>query len=254
MSTNKIFVDKLGNRDADAYIGKKGELFYDATYGGLRLGDGLHAGGTPIGLEVVAETVDAAYENYLQSLASWDSVVEYGQQADRDNLGVSEQGWPWINWKVNGENVLAYRDELTRIWTIQNVPSSPPTPLAWSPAISASFYNELRAVLTYIAGAYAAYQTALASKKISGDELTVPDILQNTPDENFVLRLRTSLVTSPPGGIDYSEKDWEFKVNGTLGFPDGNTQTGAAISIAELKAMAVASTDFAAFKAAILAY
>lgn len=253
MTTNRLFVDKMGGRPTDEYVGTPGELFYSGKHAGLRLADGVRAGGTPVGVEIVANTADAAYENYQNALSSWDAIVEEVRLIASANPAVTEQGWPFVNWNVNGETVAAYQAELTRIWQVQTLPSSPPQSLAWTPPISAAYYAQLRAVLAYVASAYDLYTQALASKQISGDELTVPEILQTTPDEDFILRTRTSLVTSPPGGIAYNSKDWTFKVNGTIGFPNGTTQSGAAISIEALQILVAGCADFAAFKAAIAA-
>lgn len=47
-TTSKIFVDKMGGRSAEQYIGQSGELFYDPEVGELRLSDGETPGGNPI--------------------------------------------------------------------------------------------------------------------------------------------------------------------------------------------------------------
>jgi len=46
---------------------------------------------------------------------------------------------------------------------------------------------------------------------------------------------------------------WLFDTNGTLTFPDSSIQLGAAISIADLKVLVAASTDFADFQTRIAA-
>ena len=46
---NKIFTDKMGGRKAAEYIGNKGDLFYDANVGDLRISDGVTPGGKPTG-------------------------------------------------------------------------------------------------------------------------------------------------------------------------------------------------------------
>ena len=60
-TTFKLFSDKMGGRDATAYIGTPGEMFYDSTTGGLRVSDGTTVGGKPIELSTVSLTgnVDA---------------------------------------------------------------------------------------------------------------------------------------------------------------------------------------------------
>ena len=47
-TTRKLFTDVMGGRDAEAYIGTKGEIFYDQDVGALRLSDGQTPGGNPI--------------------------------------------------------------------------------------------------------------------------------------------------------------------------------------------------------------
>ena len=55
-----------------------------------------------------------------------------------------------------------------------------------------------------------------------GDEITV-----TRPDVSETFTINVPDITS----------SWEFSSNGELTFPDGNVQTGAAISISELKAL-----------------
>jgi hypothetical protein len=50
-----------------------------------------------------------------------------------------------------------------------------------------------------------------------------------------------------------SQKQWIFDTNGSIQFPDTRYQTGAAISVADLKVLVAACADFAAFKTAIAA-
>ena len=50
-----------------------------------------------------------------------------------------------------------------------------------------------------------------------------------------------------------SQKQWIFDTNGQIQFPDTRYQTGAAISITDLKVLVAACADFAAFKTAIAA-
>ncbi len=46
--TFKMFVDKMGGTDADSYIGRVGDLFYDPYSGELRISDGVTVGGNHI--------------------------------------------------------------------------------------------------------------------------------------------------------------------------------------------------------------
>lgn len=69
----------------------------------------------------------------------------------------------------------------------------------------------------------------------------------------------TIALTSPsPGLVDTGDivltnntATWKFSETGKITFPDNSTQTGASISISEIKTLAAASTDFADFKSRI---
>lgn len=50
-----------------------------------------------------------------------------------------------------------------------------------------------------------------------------------------------------------SESSFIFHPDGTITFPNGTNQTGAAISLADLKTLVAASTDFADFQTRIAA-
>jgi hypothetical protein len=146
---------------------------------------------------------------------------------------------------MNGETATAYLAQLTAAWAIQQAPTSPPgdtSQLIFKPPLSSALYQEIRSAITLVRDSYAAYLIALQHKEIAGVTLTVPDIVQTGADEDLVLRVRASAVTSPPGGTAYTNKDFKLGVNGTLTFPNGTTQTGGAISKAELKTL-VADTS-----------
>lgn len=59
---NKIFTDKMGGRKAAEYIGVKGDLFYDADVGSIRISDGVTPGGKPAAGNGAA--VGAVYRNF----------------------------------------------------------------------------------------------------------------------------------------------------------------------------------------------
>jgi hypothetical protein len=46
--TFKLFLDKMGGRQATNYIGLYGEIFYDPGYRELRISDGISVGGLPL--------------------------------------------------------------------------------------------------------------------------------------------------------------------------------------------------------------
>ena len=54
-------------------------------------------------------------------------------------------------------------------------------------------------------------------------------------------------------GVGPTQKEWVFDTAGRIQFPDTRYQTGAAISVADLKVLVAACADFAAFKTAIAA-
>jgi hypothetical protein len=254
--TIKLFGDKMGGSAAASYVGSNGDVFIDAKYGGLRLGDGLHAGGIQLGLETIPTVVDPAYTTYQNALGVWATLIADEKLTIAYAPGRTEKGWEWLNWNMNGETAAAYLAELTAAWAIQQAPTSPPgdtSQLIFKPPLSSALYQQIRSAITLVRDSYATYLIALQHKEIAGVSLTVPDIVQTGADEDLVLRVRASAVTSPPGGTAYTNKDFKLGVNGTLTFPNGTTQTGGAISKAELKTLVAAAADFAAFKTAIAA-
>jgi len=54
-------------------------------------------------------------------------------------------------------------------------------------------------------------------------------------------------------GVGPTQKEWVFDTNGQIQFPDSRYQTGAAISIAELKVLVAATSSYAEFQTAIAA-
>jgi hypothetical protein len=58
---------------------------------------------------------------------------------------------------------------------------------------------------------------------------------------------------NPALTITANNKSWSFGTNGNLTFPEGNVQTGAAISITELKALVANAATYGAFQTAIAA-
>jgi hypothetical protein len=252
-TTIKLFADKMGGTSAESYIGVQGDLFCDTTYGGLRLGNGQHPGGIQLGLETIPSLVDPAYENHQNALSGWKNFVSQIKEEYATNPGINETGWSWLKWNVTGESASGYLDELATAWQVQQAPTSPPSQLIFTPPITVALYQQMRNALIYVSGSYSLYLEALGAKQISGVSLTLPEIVQTTADEDLVLRVRTSLVTSPPGGTAYSNRDFTLSVNGTLIFPNGTVQTGASISKADLQFIVESSADFAAFKAAIAA-
>jgi hypothetical protein len=65
--------------------------------------------------------------------------------------------------------------------------------------------------------------------------------------------LTSNRVVGVVTGVGGTQRQWVFDTAGKIQFPDTRFQTGAAISIAELKVLVAACADFAAFKTAIAA-
>jgi hypothetical protein len=65
--------------------------------------------------------------------------------------------------------------------------------------------------------------------------------------------LTSNRVVGVVTGVGGTQREWVFDTAGRIQFPDTRYQTGAAISIADLKVLVAACADFAAFKTAIAA-
>lgn len=196
-------------------------------------------------------TAENNYNDQVNLWANWMTSEEFTSQPN--------PGWTFTSWQVNGTNVDQYIVELTAAWQIQTTPSSPPSPLVFEPAISMALYTQLRTVLLAIKGTYEIWQSLLTSVDIAtaGATLSVlgngkvvtPEIIQTSPDEDLTIRTRYTLASSPPGSTpSYQNLDFKFGTNGTLTFPNGTTQYGAAIDLVYLKSIVASSTDFNDFK------
>ena len=47
-STYRTYLEKLGNTDAQSFIGQKGDLFFDPEVRALKVSDGVTAGGNAV--------------------------------------------------------------------------------------------------------------------------------------------------------------------------------------------------------------
>jgi len=97
---------------------------------------------------------------YDAALAIWESArQQFELQAT--NLGITATGWPFIEWRVNGENATEYLAELTRAWQIQQ--QYPQVdPLVFVPPISASAYNQIRTAITTVRTAYGSVDSGVS--------------------------------------------------------------------------------------------
>lgn len=246
----KTYVEKTGGTPADSYVGNRGEVYYDPDTSAVRFSDGIVPGGQVVSVQTVENLVNEKRVAYEESIETWKYFQANEFQHERH---------PWFKWNVTGENVDEYLAELLYGWQVQTAPSSPPIPssppapapeLIFVPPISAAYYNQIRSVLNLVKARYAAYLLALQAKQIVGDSLTIPTILYTEIDEDLVLTVRYTSLASGGGNI-INERQFKFSTNGTLTFPDGSIQSGAAITRQELKSIVAQSSDFAQFKSLI---
>jgi hypothetical protein len=81
-STFMLYAQKMGGTDANVYIGRTGELFYDIDgNSSLRLSDGYTPGGIPFGIVSVRRSYDADFTangNSIPGIATTGSYVKQG--------------------------------------------------------------------------------------------------------------------------------------------------------------------------------
>jgi hypothetical protein len=186
-----------------------------------------------------SEIADADIK-YTHAIATWENmrINEFVYAID-NNPSITLEGWPFAGWdNVNGTNAQSYINIVNQAWEIQNdIPSSPPAPLLFYPAISANMHTQILTALTTILDFYADHQLLLSSVSITAGtnslsvlgngKLQVPEIIQTTTEENLVIRTRYLSMASPPNFSTYTENDFTFGTNGTLTFPDATIQTTA---------------------------
>ena len=128
----------------------------------------------------------AAYDS---ALASWEYIrTDQIQYAITNSLATSA-GWPMVDWHPTGLTAQGYIDFLLNAWTVQNTLGGT---LIVYPAMSNSFYQQMRTILINIRDNY-------------------------------------SLTSS---GVSISSgyaKSWNFNEDGKLTFPDGTSQNGAGV-------------------------
>jgi hypothetical protein len=191
--------------------------------------------------------ISTALTAYNTAVTAWETTRKnefvYAVLNDLPGL-MSFAGWPFATWdNVDGTNAAAYLAIVNNAYTIQNNPSSPPTPLVFTPALTSGRYTQLQSLLTSIINTYAAWQALLTSVDIwagneklsllSNNKIQVPGIIQTDVEEDLIIRARYVGVTSPPAGsgqLSYANKDFIFGTNGFLTFPDNTVQTTAYVS------------------------
>jgi hypothetical protein len=211
-----------------------------------------------------AAEVAAKQQDYNVMVQYWNTMKELDLIPTAQAAGITSEGWPFLAWDLAEGNPEPYLTDLTEAWAVQNTPSSPPTPLIFTPPISASLYQQMRTILTAAVNRWNDLQTAISSVQIVagnttvalGDgKLTTPEIIQTNPEEDLIIRTRYEVPSSPPGvgSPMYFERNFTFGTNGTLTFPNGTVQYGAAIDLAYLKSIVASSTSFDDFKNRIAA-
>jgi hypothetical protein len=191
--------------------------------------------------------ISTALTAYNTAVTAWETTRKnefvYSVLNDLPGL-MSFAGWPFATWDdVDGTNAAAYLAIVNNAYTIQNFPSSPPTPLVFTPALTSTRYTQLQFLLTSVINTYAAWQALLTSVDIwagneklsllSNNKIQVPGIIQTDVEEDLIIRARYVGVTSPPAGsgqLSYANKDFIFGTNGFLTFPDNTVQTTAYVS------------------------
>jgi hypothetical protein len=192
--------------------------------------------------------ISTALTAYNTAVTAWETTRKnefvYSVLNDLPGL-MSFAGWPFATWDdVSGTNAAAYLAIVNNAYTVQNNPSSPPTPLVFTPALTSNMYTQLQSLLTAVINTYAAWQELLTSVDIwagneklsllSNNKIQVPGIIQTDVEEDLIIRTRYAGVTSPPAGsgqLSYANKDFVFGTNGSLTFQkyEGVTTGNAVI-------------------------
>ena len=160
---------------------------------------------TPNNVELKASTTTGSYEDALSTWAQ----VKAEAQAAIDNNQTTIEGWPFAGWNVTGANAASYLTIVQDAWIAQNTPDAT---LIFTPAISHSFYTQMRSSILLIQSTYTDINKGL-------------DIVAGTatwslgPDS----RLRF------PAGNEVSERNGRLTIDGTNG--DGYVQIDGTQSI-----------------------
>lgn len=90
MTTNLIFVDKLGATNASSYVGRNGELFYDNTTGFLRISDGVTPGGNLLNMIGRQGYCGAFYDTTTQTNAQQINKVKFNTSYISDGVTITD--------------------------------------------------------------------------------------------------------------------------------------------------------------------
>jgi hypothetical protein len=184
--------------------------------------------------------ISTALTAYNTAVTAWETTRKnefvYSVLNDLPGL-MSFAGWSFATWDdVDGTNAAAYLAIVNNAYTVQNFPSSPPTPLVFTPPLTSGRYTQLQSLLTAVINTYAAWQELLTSVDIwagneklsllSNNKIQVPGIIQTDVEEDLIIRARYGAIQY--GGLTTTEnKDFIFGTNGFLTFPDNTIQTTA---------------------------
>jgi hypothetical protein len=191
--------------------------------------------------------ISTALTAYNTAVTAWENTRKNDfVYSINNNPNLSFAGWAFATWDdVDGTTAAAYLAIVNNAMIIQNsAPSSPPTPLVFTPPISTALAVQIKAGLQQVINTYAAWQALLTSVDIwagneklsllSNNKIQVPGIIQTDVEEDLIIRTRYVGVTSPPAGsgqLSYANKDFVFSTNGSITFPryDGSTVLNATV-------------------------
>jgi hypothetical protein len=133
---NRVLTEQLGGRHAETFIGKPGELFYDAQSGALKVGDGVTPGGQSITESSPLESLfigpwvhfnrpddspevqDHIADNLILARANGGSLYNAYDQEDGYELNTpSGTQWNTQGWHDLSNTTSRYYDNLTNSWS-----------------------------------------------------------------------------------------------------------------------------------------
>jgi hypothetical protein len=186
---------------------------------------------------------------YDAALAVWES-IRGGEIASKIANGQAlVQYYPMVNWYPTGTTAQGYIDFLLNAWVVQQTGGAT---LIIQPAMSSSFYAQLRYVLTLIRDSYNASTKAVSLSSAYGQSwnfgtdgsLTLPGDIKSNGNINIDINLTDStlrrwqfgedgILTLPSTGkINNGNYEWQFGTNGGLTLPGYITsRTGLPLNI-----------------------
>ena len=115
---NRVLTEQLGGRHSETFIGKPGELFYDAGSGALRIGDGVTVGGQSITESSALESIfNGPWVHFVRpdnqpdvvDVISPDLIIKRDPQGESGSLfNAVEDGGGWVStpygtrWNTDG--------------------------------------------------------------------------------------------------------------------------------------------------------